>query len=247
MKKPEELLTKEEYKNNIRKLRNELDEIFYTLIDNKKTINAYETQYVACKFENIFIKFTSYMHNIALVDDYEYKKLKKRIKRLGLVLLANFGIMFLSLPISIIIMILCGYKVYKYNNELATNYSSNDLEFEKFLQSFGIEMENCATIIDHIIKTRADRAFDDTKSIYARKFDIANNLIQVYLEKREVIEWDNIPPYIQNLAISILQDDLKTDESDIYTLINLAVENLNNLYDKDIALSTDFTRTLSNK
>ena len=231
-------LSNDEYKNNIYELEKELDVIFNKLTDNQ-TINSYEAKVLYKKIINVSLEILNNSENIINNNNHNYETLKNKIKLIQKIIIINMLLCFISIfipifnfiyfPISQITNIICLYKIFKYKKQIdKILVNSKDPEFARYLNKITNEINNCKNFINHINKNRTISAEDESKSIEERKFDIANNIISLYIDK-DISKWETVPKNIKNVVISILQHDLKTEETDIYTLINIARKNLNNI------------------
>ena len=237
MSKKETLLSRDEYKNNIYNLQKELDEIFYALMDNKK-MKAFEANTLACQLENFMLKVNDNLDNYLKIGELATAKYQKRLKIIMSILIANTALLFTFFPLAIAIALICFYKIYNYKIEQINDAEDNDINFANHLTKMNIEVGNCLNLIEYIKNTRKERAAEPTENVKVRMFDLANDVIHIYLTEG-IKEWETLPFCLQNLVISILQDDLKTDETEIYNLIELANQKLDGLYDPKFLDSED--------
>lgn len=217
------ILTEEDYEKNIEKLEKELDIIFDELIMNKNT-SGFQNQEYLYNIDTVTNKIAENIDMIYDSDNEDIKILNIKSKIIKISLLLNSVFFFINTLIAILIYIFLIYKNFKIKEDLKCirnrKLKISERLFPK-LKKIDFEVDNCLNFIKYNQEQITTRATDKTKSIEERKFDIANEIIYLYIEN-DITCWEELPDFIKSTIITILQEDLKTDENDIKILIAIA-------------------------
>lgn len=217
------ILTEEDYEKNIEELEKELDIIFDELIMNKNT-SGFQNQEYLYSVDKITTQIAENIDKIYDNDNNNISILNMKSKILKFSCLLNLVLLFINTPLAILIYIFLIYNNSKIKAEV-NNIGNRKLKISERLfpklKKIDFEVDNCLNFIKYNQEQITTRATDKTKSIEERKFDIANEIIYLYIEN-DITCWEELPDFIKSTIITILQEDLKTDENDIKILIAIA-------------------------
>lgn len=213
-------------KKNMAELEKTFDELYYLLTDQNTKLSAYEIKIME-------EKLTAYSER--------YQNIKNHIMNIPFKIPKDYDNIFDIVKYASVLFFMSnatiGYSIFSIAFFLQTYYRSNtvietDKDYEHHMNLIYNTLYNCITNFNKI-KNNTNTELrmtqyqfscnNNNNSLNENRYNIANLIINTYLSidvpLAKLLEY---PEEIQNMVISILQDNLKTDKSSIVTLIVMA-------------------------
>lgn len=207
------------FMNNLKKYQKEIDAIYYDLNSNKK-LSYYKIQLYVSKINLLYKKITDIINDANKLSNKE----EKVCVILG-ILSMIYNILFFpliitpfGLPISLIGIFAAAWALKKV---VAFYIDDTRGELLKEVKNVEITLENCETQLNKQINCSNKKEKEKTN---LEDIELADKVIREYMESDDFDQY--IDDNICNLIVKILQDDLKTEESDVNVLLDIARDNL---------------------
>lgn len=217
-----------EIKENIESVKDEFDMMYDELLSNKN-FSQFKIDLFLKKIELLTNKYSGFINEYLNLTNITSEKVVK-VSKIGdistkCLLAITIAIVIFNAGVGILLALLgvalC-YSLIKYEKNTKENITKRYEEIKDLSYKMNILGSNCTGQI----KKKCEESYEKVVSVSNIEMTLANTIIMEYISTGNLLLSEGT---ILDLVIKILQDDLKSDETDLKILLDMAKKKTNEL------------------